>query len=61
MRAYSDLPHHVQKAIDFKERCEKAREMASAESVDDSFYQGMATNQSLNMDKQEINSYIELA
>jgi len=60
MRKFESLPQHIQVAINGKERCEKARELASNEKHDDTFYQGKATDNTFNFDKKEINSFMEL-
>ncbi len=60
MRNYETLPSYIQKAIDFKERCERAREMARNEKHDDEFFHGASTDQSVNYDRMEINSWITL-
>ncbi len=60
MRAYEDLPRNVQIAIDFKERCEKAREMAKTDNVSVGDFSGLKCSFRDEGDMREINSYMEL-
>ena len=41
MRVYEDLPRNVQLAIDFKERCEKARELSKTDNVSVGDFSGL--------------------
>jgi len=64
MKKYEHLPDYVQRAINAKERLEKARVLAWGERTAteqyNAFYNGEAINNTSNYDKQEINSYVEL-
>jgi len=64
MKKYEHLPLYVQKAIDAKERRDKAKALAWEEKTTteqyDMLYRGKSTDNSSNYDKQEINSYMEL-
>ena len=59
------LPTQMQDRISYEERVQRCRDLAKAEKEDkvlaemDAFYDGQSTDQSTNMDKQEINSWIE--
>ncbi len=60
MIAYEDLPRNVQIAIDFKERCEKARELAKTDNVSVGDFSGLKCSFRDKGDVREINSYMEL-
>jgi len=64
MKKYEHLPLYVQKAIDAKERREKARILAWGEKTAtdqyNAFYIQRATDNTSNFDKKEINNWIEL-
>ncbi len=59
------LPTQIQDRISYEEKVQRARDLAKAEKDDqiteemDKQFQGKSTDQSKNMDKQEINSWIE--
>jgi len=63
MKKYEHLPDYVQRAINAKERLERARELAWGEKTAteqyNEFYNGKSIDNTDNHDKQEINSWIE--
>jgi len=62
-KKYEHLPDYVQRAINAKEKLEKARALAwgekSATEQYDALYKGKAIDNTCNYDKQELNSYME--
>ena len=64
MKKFEHLPDYVQRAINAKEKLEKARALAWGEKTAteqyNAFYKGKSTDNTCNHDKQEINSYMEL-
>ena len=61
MRAYEDLPRNVQLAIDFKERCEKARELAKTDNVSVGDFSGLKSSFRDDDNTKEINSWMNCA
>ncbi len=61
MRAYEDLPRNVQLAIDFKERCEKARKLAKTDNVSVGDFGGLKCSFRDDGDTKEINSWMNCA
>ncbi len=61
MRAYEDLPRNVQLAIDFKERCEKARKLAKTDNVSVGVTSGLKSSFCDDGDTREINSWMNCA
>jgi len=64
VKKYEHLPDYVQRAINAKEKLEKARALAWGEKIAteqyDAFYNGKSTDNSNNYDKQEINSFMKV-
>ncbi len=48
-----------QRYKDEQKKSRRAKELAAGEKHDDSFYRGKSTDQSVNMDRAEINSWME--
>ena len=65
MKKSEFLPYRVQTRIDYEEKLERARELAKAErkvlAEMDKHYQGSSTDQSVNSNCKELNSYMELS
>ncbi len=64
MKKFEPLQQFIQKRIDEAERLKRAKSMANKESQAtsqfDAMYGGKSTDQSMNFDRMEINSYMEL-
>ena len=66
MRKSEYLPTHIQDRISYEERVQRARDMAKEEkemavlAEMEEFYAGKSTDQSLNYDHKEINSFMSI-
>jgi len=66
MRKSEYLPTQIQNRISYEDRVHRARDMAKEEkeiavlAEMDEFYTGKSTDQSLNYDRKEINSFMSV-